>query len=164
MYSNPCTQNGTGMGVLLQHGALIQVLRHQHRTLPPYPERLSRLGLEFLEVRRRKIDLLLFFKISHGYTCLDKDIMTPLSEMSRIRGYYLPKISFRDSALRVQLFLSSCPYCLSSFTFACTLFKVSCCLSTGSRSIRSQMLRSSSIWSQMYLPLSIMMLGNLFSF
>jgi hypothetical protein len=73
---------------------------------PSYPSRLSLFGLEFLEIRRAKIDLLLYFKITHNLTCLDPSLLAPPSSLSSMYGYFIPKISPRSTKSRRNSFFA----------------------------------------------------------
>jgi hypothetical protein len=73
---------------------------------PSYRSRLSLFGLEFLEIRRAKIDLLLYFKITHSFTCLDPSLLAPPSSLSSIYGYLIPKISPRSTKSRSNSFFA----------------------------------------------------------
>ncbi len=77
---------------------------------PSYPSRLSLFGLEFLEIRRAKIELLLYFKIIHNFTCLDPSLLAPPSSLSSIYGYFTLKISPRSTKSRSNSFFA----CVSS--------------------------------------------------
>ena len=77
-----------------------------------YVERLVFLDLEPLELRRLKIDLVMYFKIVHGYSCLDaKEFFTFDSSALKSRHHdnlKLVKPRFRTDTFKHSFFCKMC--------------------------------------------------------
>ena len=67
----------------------------------PYFERLKRLKLDTLELRRLYIDLTIYFKICNGYIALDKNDFLAFNPLSRTRGHCF-KITVPNSSINAR--------------------------------------------------------------